>query len=385
MRDLEERMRGIDHLAVPDLLDRARMRALDHRPAIQPSPARRVAIIAAAFAVSAIALWMLRVAFLPDSDEQPPVSPPVSTRNGDIWVLVGRKDWREIAIYRVDPENMGEAEAMWTNSPEVFTGARNAPELVATDYDFSPDGTRVAFSRRVEPSTWRGPRELFVMNVDGTGLQQLTHDGQYATSPAWSPDGNTIAYTRTNRALNPTDIYVISASGGAPTPLAADPTVNEMSPSWSPDGNRIAFEFFVFGGENRIASMRSDGSDRVELVSGHAPAWSPDGTSIAFYRLLDRTTSIWTIAPDGSEGRKIVDAGNPYLYYRDMGGPLWSPDGASIAFARSLAGAMSLWLVDPSGDTSPHRVAGWHGFEGYLASWRPVPAPSSSPTASSAS
>ena len=86
---------------------------------------------------------------------------------------------------------------MWTDAPNVFAGTTAASELLADDYAFSPDGSRVVFSHATDRSgagPANQPVELFVMNTNGSGLRQLTHDDAYAAFPAWSPDGQTIAY-----------------------------------------------------------------------------------------------------------------------------------------------------------------------------------------------
>jgi len=375
MPDLEQRMRGIDRLAFPDLWERAEIEALERQPAIRPSPAHRVAIVAAALAVSAAVLSVLWVAFRSDPNHRP-VTPPIPVTNGDIWVLVSGDEWPELAIYRVDPAHVGDLEATWTNSPQVFPDARNAPALVASDYAFSPDGSQVAFSAGA------GSRhaELFVMNADGSGLRQLTHDGGYSSSPAWSPDGSMIAYARSSALFNPSDLFVIGAGGGASTPMVAETGVSEQDPSWSPDGTRIAFTVVDIRGLDSIVSMRQDGADRMELARGRvsSPAWSPDGTSIAFFRKYDGSAHIWTIARDGSGARDLVDTGTMQVSH-----PLWSPDGSSIAFARSPGGKRpSLWLIDATRITPPERLAGWPGFSAWPVAWQPVVESGSSPMAS---
>jgi Tol biopolymer transport system component len=385
MPDLEQRMRGIDRLPAPDLLDRARAEARSHEHGSGPAPARRVMTIAAAFTVFAAALWLLWVTFHPHPDPVDRPAAPMPLGNGDIWVWVypttethfSSSSSKE-AIYRVDPKHEGDFEAMWTDSPAVFNGAQNRPELInpegikdyeRQDYAFSPDGKRVAFSAQAG-RPWNRNHELFVMNADGTGLRQLTHEGGYATSPSWSPDGNTIAYSKSREKFDPTNIYLIDADGGPSTPLAIDPSMNQHDPSWSPDGTRIAFVLIRSGGRgpNVISSMRLDGTDRVEIARGPVwdPAWSPDGASIAYLRKEDKTMRIWVSAPDGSGAHELADT----VY----GSPVWAPDGSSITFARlSGSGSVEVWLVDPAGGTPPERWIGWPGFDGFPIAWQPVP------------
>jgi TolB protein len=373
MPDLEQRMRGIDHLPAPDLLDRARVEA--RTVDIEPSPpmGRRVVIIAAALVLSAAALGWLWMAFHAHREPQP-VTPPVSTRNGDIWVNVYRVAdtdpyTTEKALYRVDPEHP-RSHPVWTDSPKVFTKAQNAPQLVSRDYAFSPGGRRVAFSALI--GGWRGPRELFVMNADGTGLRQLTHDRKYSSSPAWSPDGTTIAYARSAVMLNPTHVYLIGANGGASTRIVGEPGMSEWDPSWSPDGTRIAFAETDPDGLDSIVSVRTDGTDRIGVASGRvsSPAWAPDGRSIAFLRKLDGSTRIWIVSPDGSGERELVDTES----HQHVTRPIWSPDGSLIVLALpSGRASTALWLFDPAGNTPPERVVGWRGFYGVPVAWQPAP------------
>ena len=381
MTNLNERLRGIDRLTPPDLWEAARIRA-ERGTAIPPtpSPTRRFAIIAASLTIGLAAVGLVIFAFRSD----PPTTPVTPVRravaNGDIWVKVGGGDGAT-AIYRVDPGSVRDSTAMWTDSGGTFGDTQVAPRLIADDYAFSPDGGRVVFSAQGPQGNGEVPRELFVMNADGTGLGQLTNDGAYAGFPAWSPDGNTIVYAsyRGNEyipgclglSICATDLYVIDADGGTPSPVATG-DASETTPSWSPDGSRIAFSEVSDGGAGTIVTMRADGSDRVVLQSAgdvSFPSWSPDGTQIAFLRMQGGTNHLWTVSPDGSVQSDIVDT----LTDTNFGRPVWSPEGDHIAFARPYAGVVSLWIIDRAGNRSPERIAGWPGFDGSPIAWRPIP------------
>jgi hypothetical protein len=273
---------------------------------------------------------------------------------------------------------------MWTDAPNVFARTPAAPELIADDYAFSPDGSQVVYSHATAPAPGQmipnQPVELFVMNADGSGIRQLTHDDAYAAFPAWSPDGQTIAYASyrgqdyvpgcVGLSNCPSNLYLIDASGGEPTPLVST-TASETSPTWSPDSTRIAFAE-TNDGQGSIVSVKRGGSGRIEFSPGGAvsfPAWSPDGTQILFFRMQDGTNHVWSVTPDDSGHHDIVDTRTD----TNFGRPVWSPDGTTIAFARPFAGATAVWTIDRYGNTPPERIAGWPGIDGAPIAWRPGP------------
>jgi len=381
MSDLKQRLDGIDNLPAPDLWRRAQHAAAGSHVSSQ-STFRRGVVIAAALLISTAAIGFLFLAFRPQHASQPATTTPVA--NGDIWVQVGGGDG-PTAIYRVEPDMGHVPVAMWTDS-RSFGGAQVAPELLADDYAFSPDGTQVAFSTQVRTGGSETPREIFVMNSDGSGLRQVTFDGAYAGFPAWSPDGSKIVYASyrgtdyipgcLGLSICPSDLYVVDASGAVSLTLV-DTRASETTPSWSPDGSRIAYAQLNADGSSTIDTIRADGSDRVELTPGGGvsfPSWSPDGKLIMFLRAQDGANHIWTVTPDDKIGQ---DVANTYTD-TNFGRPVWSPDGEAIAFARPYSGATSLWITDPWGDP-PERIAGWPGYDAAPLAWQPIPGSPSSP------
>ena len=131
--------------------------------------------------------------------------------------------------------------------------------------------------------------------------------------PARSPDGTKVAFSSIrDRNL---EIYVMDADGGNPVNLTRDDAF-DSAPAWSPDGQRIAFERNSSGGGGgpQIYVMNADGSGVERLTEeplaswGQSPAWSPDGSSIACCAVATaRTVSsswTWTAGACGSSRRR---------------------------------------------------------------------------------
>jgi Tol biopolymer transport system component/DNA-binding winged helix-turn-helix (wHTH) protein len=143
----------------------------------------------------------------------------------------------------------------------------------------SQDGRALVYASDVS-----GALELHLASLtSGAAHVQLTRDGGSNVHPAWSPDGQWIAYHSRKRG----GVWVIPATGGTPQQVADFGS----DPAWSPDSGTIVFTSDAGGlaGQSNLWTVKRDGSDRKALTQigtpagGHrAPAWSHDGRLIAF-------------------------------------------------------------------------------------------------------
>jgi Tol biopolymer transport system component len=224
------------------------------------------------------------------------------------------------------------------------------------------------------------------------------------SSPAWSPDGSKLAFTReyygpgytegTVLSFLGEDIFVMNADGSGLRRLTF--LERDSEPVWSPDGRRIAF---LSGNDidNSIRVMNSDGSAARDVCSpsrcGQGVAelsWSPDGTTLVFSHrgvllergTLSRPSAISLIGADGRGLRNLTNTNCPPICSFDAG-PAWSPDGKRVAFGHdpfrhnsfeSFAGPGSNVYVMNADGTNSRKLAHCPepGCSQYLApSWSP--------------
>jgi Tol biopolymer transport system component len=214
--------------------------------------------------------------------------------------------------------------------------------------------------------THRGFALLVFAALQLTGASGWAQEAAYPSdlSPAWSPTGRDIAFTRYHRH-DSSSVYVVRSDGTRLRRLYAS-RGEAGGPVWSPDGRLLAFSEILGAGSDatvrfRIALARGGLVGRP--VDGYAPAWSSNGKRIVFVRgkglaVLDvRTHRVWRIplgrppttyvgSPDWSpDGRRlaVTTGGNRTSVVSAKGGglrllglargPSWSPDGRTIAAA----------------------------------------------------
>lgn len=171
---------------------------------------------------------------------------------------------------------------------------------------FSPDGTRIAFS-----SNRDGNNEIYVMNVDGSGLRRLTNHRAIDTTPTWSPSGTHVAFV-SERGGNP-NIWRVDAQGlEQPVKLTNESHVDR--PTWSPPPlNEIAYTSRT-GGAGFDIKVLDVASGTVRSItdgrgSNESPAFSPTGRHIAFTTTRWGRTQIAVVGRDGNGLKQITRLG----------------------------------------------------------------------------
>ena len=208
-----------------------------------------------------------------------------------------------------------------TPLPESIVGTEDR----AGDYAVSPAGSKLAYAAQGN----NGDRNIFVANLDGTGVQQMTND-LYAGKPAWSPDGSKIAFIG-RLGPEPNNVYVLDLASGSFTQVTFHRSlgIRLSTPSFTPDASFIVYGSYA--GNPRVRIVPTSGGKSVVLVEGGAePQLSPDGSLLAYdcHEGIDirAQEGICLAKADGTNARMVVKV--------DLQGAVtrWSPDGQRIAY-----------------------------------------------------
>lgn len=193
----------------------------------------------------------------------------------------------------------------------------------------SPDGSTILYSRSFVDLQNDGRRsEVWMMNADGSRKRKFMDGG----SPVWSPDGNRIAYV-TGGEPDGAQIFVrwmddFSAEPSQVTNLGESPS----GIRWSPDGTQIAFTMMV-------RPLQDEWQIEMPIAQPQGADWTEDPRIVdnaAFRRdrqgfLDDGNRHLFVVSADGGAHRQ-VSAGD-----YNFGSPRWSPDGSTLYFSGLLA------------------------------------------------
>ncbi len=206
---------------------------------------------------------------------------------------------------------------------------------------------KVAFVSQVSGGT-KPVKEIFVMDIDGGNVRQITNDGVLGLGPKFSGDGQRIAFTSYKSGYP--DVWIIDLQAGHKRRVAFFPGSN-LGPAFSPDGSTLAL-ILSKDGNTELYTISADGGSPNRLTrtrgSESRPTWSPDGQQIA-YVSDDRGSPQIYIIPAGGGTPRQLPTGSTYSTEPD-----WSPDGKLIAYSTRAAGQTQVAVLDLA--TGQHRL-----------------------------
>lgn len=336
---------------------------------------------------------------------------------------------------RVEERDISDARALDGSDRRGLISTEDRGEGVVQLDDagpsYSPDGERMAFSTGLMSSLWAYAPGLMIANADGSEPESLDpvtgRELDIDTDPVFSPDGTKIAFTRypyQGEGWGDPEVWVVENFDDEESAdayrLTRDPGeftyAADTQPSWSPDGRFVVVSRQYTSSASteppRLVVLEAEGVEEDEEVryadlivgpeerpaEGSAPAWSPDGANIVF----ENGGALWLLRVDPAvlsdtlpdhvwpvervravTGFREADSSDPFAISErptpsrgrisTAYDPAWSPNGTEIAFTGQPAGHADrpgIWAVAPDG-TGLRRIADEPGPEGEPA-WRPT-------------
>lgn len=309
-------------------------------------------------------------------------------------------DWETVADPQVSPDGrqivytrrwVDKLNDRWESSLWIMNadGSRNRHLIDGSSPRWSPDGSRIAFLARGEPSG----SQIFVRWMDDEGaVTQITRLTEAPSNITWSPDGRYIAFTmlvpkrerwnidlparprgarwtedpiietrlnfrRDRQGWLPQGhrhIFVVPADGGTPRQITSGDW-DHGAPSWTPDGRHILFSSLRV--EDAEYRWRESDIYAVDVATGEIrqlttrsgpdndPVVSPDGRYVAYtgYDWTDDTfveSRLYVMGIDGSNPRSLTDDLD-----RSPSNVFWAPDGSGIYFTAASEGTQNLYFA----------------------------------------
>ena len=192
-----------------------------------------------------------------------------------------------------------------------FRGTNSSPA-------WSPDGQQIAFM-----SSQNGDPEIYTINADGSHVHRITYAPGVNTSPAWNPKtGKEMVFVSDRGGDGVPVLYQMNSDGTNVSKINLPDMGYVIDPAWSPNGQLIAFSWRRPSGNYDIYVMDIVSHQLVELTRdagrNERPSWAPDGRHLVFESTRTGTRQIWAMLADGSEARQLTFDGQSES-------PNWSP------------------------------------------------------------
>jgi TolB protein len=201
-------------------------------------------------------------------------------------------------------------------------------------------GTEIAFSSRIGRF-----KELFVMEMDGSNVRQLTNERALAMSASWDLSGTRLVYTSFRNRIP--DLFIMNVASKSTKQITR---TTELEIGGHFLGNDRILASRTEGGDSDIVLLSTDGVIQRRLTPPNraidvSPVPSPDGKEVVFCSNRGGGPQIYKMGIDGSNPRRISFVNSNYCT-----SPAWAPAGGKIAFVCRADGNFQTFVSDVNGE-----------------------------------
>ncbi|MEE9369412.1 MAG: DPP IV N-terminal domain-containing protein [Pontiella sp.] len=232
--------------------------------------------------------------------------------------------------------------------------ARGLAHKVADEIVFAVIGKKGMASGKIAMvGTRTGRKELYICDMDGKNMRQVTKDNSIVVGPRWTPDGKNLTYTSYKRGYP--NVFMtgrgkpLSSHGGLNASGAISPNGKSMAVILSKDGNPELY----------IKSLRTGRLTRLtksQRYNEADPCWSPDGNHIVFVSDSSGRPQIYIISKNGGKANRVSSSGTESV------APDWGKNGL-ITYSSRVGGKYKVMIVNPVSRTARQLESDWADYE----------------------
>jgi serine/threonine protein kinase len=259
----------------------------------------------------------------------------------------------------------------WDSSSTLWAAPADSPDAareITTGYEDGGHGLTILPDNRIvytgnHAENW----DLFITDMDGQNMRQLSFDGRYHNSPTACQDGKSIVYS--SDSLGVEHLWKLDLKTGSSSQFTNG--AGESDPSCAPAGDTIYYIGRVSGKAAAVSKISVAGGTPVQLSeqpSVHDPCVSPDGKHVLFGASKKDRAGVYVTL---STATGKVESEYPLPSTIWFTGISWMPDSRSVAVQDTRSGAKNLWALPVLGGGPEKQITHYTTGEGSFVQYSP--------------